>query len=197
MLDLIETELIMNKILSKPLSYLSAFAACSIMSFATGCASGGYHLTRQYAQWVNSNPVILRVILYILTGFVFAITLLIDVVYFNTMDFWDGRVSAGSYEFKDQKKTFQVRHEYQPGHLRRSTIHVNDENKKLLQEVVFNETSSGEVEFFVDGKLRSRVHNISEIPIASNYDENGNLVSEKMLFSSVATVAHNGATASF
>jgi len=187
----------MNKILSRPISYLAAFAACTVTAFATGCASGGYHLTRQYAQWVNSNPVILRVILYIFTAVVFAITLLIDGVFFNTMDFWNGRVSAGDFTFKDQKKTFQVRHEYQPGNLRRSTVHVTDESGKQLQEVVFNETADHEVELFVDGQLRTKVHNINEIPIASNYDEKGNLVSENMIFSAVATTAHSGVTATY
>lgn len=52
---------------------------------ATGCASGGFKLTRQYAQFVNRQQLILRIVLYILTSIVFAATLLIDAVIFNTM----------------------------------------------------------------------------------------------------------------
>lgn len=167
------------------------------MSLATGCASGGYKLTRQYAQWVNSNPVILRVILYIFTSFVFAITLLIDAVFFNTMDFWEGRVSAGDYQFKDGKRTFQVRHEYTGDHLRRSTIQVSEEGK-VAQEVIIRETDSHEVELFVDGTLRSRVRGISElVPVASVFDAKGNFVSENPIFSAAAMARNTAPSATF
>jgi len=101
---------------------------------------------------------------------VFAATVLIDMVIFNTMDFWDGRVSAGDYQFEDGGKTYQARHEFWPdSKLKRSTIRVLDKDQKLLQTVVLTETAKGEIEVIVDGKLRGRVHGISEIPVASIY----------------------------
>ena len=172
----------MARFWSKTLFYIGSFFACTIMAFNTGCASGGYKLTREYARWVNSKSLILRIILYILTAVVFAVTLLIDTVIFNTMDFWNGTVSEGKYEFRDQEKIYQVHHEILPGTgLKRSTIEVKDSSSKLLQTVVLNETTSGEIEMSVDGKVRSRVRDITSIPVASIFDERGKLVEEKPL----------------
>lgn len=172
----------MQKILKNPISYTSAFFACFIMMFATGCASGGYKLTRSYAGFVNKQNIILRVVLYILTGIVFAVTLLIDAVVFNTMDFWEGKVSAGSYKFQDGDKTFHVRHEIVPGtELRRSTIHIVDEKETVLQVVALNEAPNGQIEMYVNGKLRTRVNGIKELPVVSQYDADENLISEQML----------------
>jgi len=149
--------------MGKILYYLGC--ATSVAMLSTGCASGGFKLTREYATFVNHQPVILRVILYILTAVVFAVTLLIDVVINNTLDFWGGRVSAGTYNFHEGKRTFVVRHEYVNG-LRRTTIQSE-------QQVVLSETPSGAIEVSVDGVLRGRVKNLREIPVASHYDAKG------------------------
>lgn len=182
-----------TKLSSKPLSYLSAFLACFIMSLTTACASGGFKWTRKYASFVNSQHIIVRIILYILTSIVFAITMLVDMVIFNTLDFWEGRTAAGTYNFKEGEKTFIVKHE-QLGDkkLRQSTIKVMDKSNKLLQEVVLVETATGELEMFVDGKLRTRVNNIKELPVAAIFDENGKLVKHTTLLlnqSPMTTVA--------
>lgn len=181
----------MQKLTAKPISYLSAFLACFVMCFTSACASGGFKWTRKYAGFVNSQNIILRIVLYLLTGIVFAVTLLVDMVIFNTMDFWEGRVSAGSYNFKEGEKTFVVKHEFQgDSKLRKSTIKVMDKKNNLIQEVVLNETSSNEIEMFVDGKLRSRVNGIKELPVASIFDENGKLVKTTLVLNeSVATAA--------
>jgi hypothetical protein len=170
----------------KTFFYPVAFAACAIMALSSGCASGGFKLTRQYATWVNSQQVVLRVILYILTGVVFVVTMLIDLVVFNTMDFWDGRVSAGTYSFEKDGKIFQAKHEFliDPASnlkLKRSTIRVMDSHHSLLQEVVLNETVKGEIEMSVDGKLRARVHGLSELPMATLFNQNGKAIGEHVL----------------
>jgi hypothetical protein len=172
----------MQKWTARPFSYLSAFAACAVMSLTTGCASGGFKLTRQYAQFVNSQKVVVRVILYILTFVVFAATVLIDMVVLNTMDFWQGKVSAGDYNFQGGDKTYQVRHEFQPGtQLHRSTIQILNKDRKLLQKVVLAETAGGEIEVTIDGRRRGRVHGLSDIPIASLYDKNGQWVEDRVI----------------
>ena len=165
----------MRVTLVKPLFYLAAFITCA--SGMSGCASGGYKLTRQYARFVNSQNIIVRIVLYILTSVVFFVTLLVDVVINNTIDFWQGRVSAGSYDFKDGEKTYHVRHEVLPGSkLKSSTIKILDKNNVQIQEVALKETSFGEIEIFVDGKIRGRVHGIDDIPVASIFDSNGKIV---------------------
>ena len=172
----------MQRYWSKSLFYIGSLLACSIMALTTGCVSGGFKLTRQYARWVNSQNIIIRIILYILTSVVFAVTLLVDSVIFNTMDFWEGKVSEGKYEFKEGEKTYQVHHEIQPGtRLKRSTIKVVSPDQSLLQHIVLNETLTGEVEMMVDGKLRGRVQNMTSIPVATLFDEKGNVVEEKVL----------------
>jgi hypothetical protein len=147
-----------------------------MMALSTGCASGGFKLTREYARWVNSKQIILRIVLYIFTFIVFTVTLLIDMVLFNTMDFWEGKVSAGDYQFKDKDKTYLVKHEFINGTDRKqSTIHIVDADKKLLQTVLLTETVSGEIEMYIDGKLKTRVSDISTVPVAKIYNADGTL----------------------
>lgn len=171
-----------NSILRK-IFFTCSFAACSVLALSSsGCVSGGFKLTRSYARFVNNQHIILRVILYILTAVVFAVTLLIDVIYYNTVDFWNGNVSAGVYNFKVKDRSYVAKHEYLPQtNLRQSTIQIFNETNKLLQTVVLRETTSGEVELYVDGKLRTRVSDLSKLPVARHFDATGKLVEEKIL----------------
>ncbi len=165
-----------------PLSFAMTFMACLIMGLTSGCASGGWQLTRSFATWINSNGTIMRVVLYILTFVVFFVTILIDVVVNNSIDFWNGTVAQGLYNFERDGKTYNVHHEILPDtHLKRSTIRVVDSRAKLLQEVVLKQTPSGEIELYVDGKLRTRVRNISKAPIASFFDGKGHKLEERTL----------------
>lgn len=170
----------MHKIRQRPFAYLCSLLASLMMS---GCASGGYSLTRSYAEFVNGqrNPV-LRVVVYLLTSVVFVVTLLVDVIYYNTLDFWDGRISAGDYRFQQGERTYYAHHEVAPGsNLRSSTIRIHDNNDKLIQTVALNETSTGEIEMFVDGVKRCQVKNISDIPVATVFDQNGTVVATDVL----------------
>lgn len=163
---------------------LLVYTALSVaILFSAGCASGGFKLTRQYARWVNSQNIILRIIIYILTGIVFAVTLLIDMVVFNTMDFWNGTVSQGDYNFKGEDKVYHVKHEILPGTLlKRSTINVfTHDEKTKIQKVVLNETPTGEIEMFVDDKIRARVKNISSLPVVSVYNKAGQFLENQIL----------------
>lgn len=160
---------------------------CALLAFtttclSTGCASGGFKLTRQYAGFVNKQDLIIRIILYLLTAVVFAVTVLIDMVIFNTMDFWEGRVSAGDYQFKEGERTFHAHHEVLPGTgLKRSTIKVTGADNQQIQEVVLNETPDGEIEVLIDGKLRTKVHGINEVPIASMYGKDGEWLEDRVI----------------
>lgn len=180
----------MRKLWVKPLLCITALSVALLAT--AGCASGGFKLTREYARWVNSKNIILRIILYILTAVVFAVTMLIDLVIFNTMDFWNGTVSQGDYHFKGENKTFYVKHEFLPNTLlKRSTIQVKNDKEELIQTVVLSETKSGEIEMFVDGKIRARVKNISSLPVASVYNKAGQFVEDQVLrFNDSAAVAN-------
>lgn len=155
----------------------SALAASCVMALTTGCASGGFKLTRQYASFVNSQTLIIRILIYIFTGIVFAVTMLIDLVVNNTIDFWSGKVSAGSYDFKKGDKTYVAKHEFLPGtDLKRSTIEIRDQHSHLLQTVRLQETPAHEIEVFVDNVLRTRVSNIRNAPVATIFDRKGLVV---------------------
>jgi hypothetical protein len=178
--------------LSRILFYLGSASACFMMMFTTGCASGGYTLTRKYSQFVNSQNIILRIVLYILTGIIFAVTILVDLVVNNTIDFWEGRVSANTYEFQKDGKSFYVQHEVMPkSDLKRSTIKVMDGNHKLLQTIILAETPKHEIELSVDGVLRTKVQNIYSLPKLSSFDKNGKLLEQKDLSFLESNVAVN------
>ncbi len=134
-----------------------------VMAFNSGCASGGFKLTRQYAGFVNKQNLILRIVLYILTAIVFAVTILADVVIFNTMDFWDGKVSQGTYHYNDDGRMYAVTHKYNSGNLRESIIQVTDLTGNRHQTIALTETSNHEVEIRVDGVLKSKVKNVGEL----------------------------------
>ncbi|MBC7370746.1 MAG: DUF3332 family protein [Bdellovibrionaceae bacterium] len=173
----------MKNSISKLFFYVSSLLACTVIAFTTGCASGGFKITRQYAGFVNKQFIILRIILYIFTTVVFAVTMIIDMVIFNTIDFWEGRVSEGHYEYNKEGRTFQVHHEVIPGSLlKRSTIKVLSDKKELLQTIVLLETNKGEIEMSVDGQLRTRVRDINSLPVASIYDQKGSLVEDQILW---------------
>lgn len=166
---------------------ISALAACCVLALTTGCASGGFKLTREYARFVNSKMIILRIVLYIFTSIVFAITMLIDMVVFNTIDFWEGKVSQGTYDFKDGEKSFHAKHEILPGsNLKKSTILVTDAKNTLLQKVELLETATGEVELYIDGQLRTRVKDIKSLPVATLFDEKGRMIKEDTLWFALA-----------
>lgn len=61
----------------------------------------------------------------------------------------------------NQLKINVTQHEYFPSTLlRKSTIRAYDKEMKLLQEIILAETTSGQIEMYVDGKLRTRVDDI-------------------------------------
>ncbi|MES2854537.1 MAG: hypothetical protein V4692_01685, partial [Bdellovibrionota bacterium] len=68
----------MLKPVSRTSFYLGSFIACAIMALSTGCASGGFKYTRKYAQFINGQMILIRIILYIFTSIVFVITMLVD-----------------------------------------------------------------------------------------------------------------------
>lgn len=166
----------MPRAFSRTAFYLAALAACGVLSLTTGCVSGGFKLTRQYAGWVNSQMIILRIVIYLLTGIVFAVTMLIDVVVFNTMDFWEGRVSQGDYLFQKGERVYHVRHEVRPeGGLRRSTIETKDLQGRLLETTVVAETDRSEIELIVNGVKKATVNDLQALPMASIYNERGEI----------------------
>jgi len=185
----------MLHLMTKVAGYAGAFLASLVVAFSVGCASGGFKLTREYARFVNKQHIIVRIIIYLLTTIVFAVTLLVDMVIFNTMDFWQGRVSAGEFKFSEGEKTFHVRHEILPGApLKRSTIEVFNPEKSLLQTVVLQETTGGEIELFVDGVLRGKVRDLEGLPLASVYDAKGEWQNDRMILGEALTPALKSAS---
>lgn len=158
--------------------FICFLVSIGMLALTTGCASGGFSLTRKYARFVNGQNIIIRIILYILTGVVFAVTMLIDLVIFNTIDFWEGRVSQGTYHFEKDGMKYAATHEFQEGtKLKKSTILITEVATNKIQKIQLLETPKGEVEFYLDGKLKTKASSISEFPIISQYDDNGTVIS--------------------
>jgi len=140
--------------------------------------SGGFKLTRQYAGIVNRQHIILRVVLYILTSVVFAVTLIADAVIFNTMDFWEGRVSANDYQFEKDGKFYAVRHSYKGdgSQLRNSEIEIYDGpvGLNVPEKIIrLSEREGGKIEVFEDGRLTAVVKSIYDLPQVTRYDQMG------------------------
>jgi hypothetical protein len=172
----------MRNLWTRATFFSTAFLASGLLGLTTGCASGGFKLTRQFAGWINSQPTLLRVVCYIFLGGAFLFTIIVDLVVFNTMDFWSGRIAAGDYQFKQGDKTYLAHHEFQgQSKLKKSVLKTFDIDGKLLQEVILLETANGEVEMYENGVLKTRVSNISSLPIVSVYDTKGNLTEERVL----------------
>lgn len=153
-----------------------------LVSVSTGCASGGWKLTREYARFVNRQHIIIRCVLYILTAVVFVATMLIDAVIFNTMDFWDGRVSQGTYEFNEQGRRYLARHTLSPETgLRESRIEVFEGDKRL-QDTILREVAGGQIEIYVDGVLKGRVDDIRSAPMLSFFNEKGEKTGSRLMF---------------
>ncbi len=150
----------------------------TIASFAhLGCASGGYQLTRKYARFVNKQNIIIRVVLYIFTAFVFAITLLVDAVIFNTLDFWNGRVSASNYEFEQDGKTFLVQHSYKGDNnkLRNTKIEIFKTELYSVgaveKTIEISELPTGEVELREDGVLKKTFDSADHLKLSAKAEK--------------------------
>ena len=165
------------------------FLLVAMMSFMglaqTGCASGGYKLTRKYSQFVNKQQIILRVILYILTLPVYGVTLLIDGVIFNTMDFWEGRVSANTYQFEEAGKVYAVEHTIDGrDDLRKTEIKIfnNSNNQSPDSVIVLQEQVGGKIKVMENNQLKAIVDDIYNLPKLTLY-KNG--VAEKAEFPTI------------
>ncbi len=172
----------MPKFFKKFALTFTAIWSAVLVCTTSGCASGGYKLTRKYSSWVNKNNIVLRVVLYLLTGIVYAVTMLIDVVIFNTMDFWNGRVSQGDYQYNKEGRTYFVHHSQDDvTGLRQSRI-VISENDRSIQTIVLRETPNLEVELEVDGVVRGKATDLSTLPLLSVYNQKGVRISQSQMW---------------
>lgn len=156
---------------------LTAIFTGLISTQFSGCASGGYKWTRAYSQWVNSTHIVLRIVLYILTSVVYVVTLIVDAVIFNTMDFWNGTVSKGTYEFKEGDKTYVVTHDIQNG-LRSSLIKIHQANKQI-NTFEIRETAQNEIELYKDGQLQAKGTDLNSLPQIVVFKNDGKSIDSK------------------
>lgn len=170
----------MNTVSKKITLLFAGLITAMVAGLTTGCVSGGFKLTRQYAGWVNKQNIILRIVIYLLTGVVFAVTMLIDAVIFNTMDFWEGRVSQGTFEYSEDGKVYKAQHKLNEGGLRSSQIEVW-QNEKLLHTISLIETPEHKIQLLEDGVLKSEVDNIHSLPRISHFSKGGQLISQDVL----------------
>lgn len=141
-----------------------------VTAFTTACASGGFRLTRRYAGFVNRQNVVLRVILYVLTLPIFWVTLLIDEVINNTVDFWEGRVAQGTFRFSEGGRIFVARHDIDEAGLKSSHIEVFGADNIKIQDVRLAQVSNSQIEVYVDGVLKHRVSDIHALPQLTTFN---------------------------
>ncbi len=154
------------------LTILSVVSALTMTSSLSSCASGGFKLTRDYARWVNSQNIIIRIILYIFTSFVFGITILIDAVIFNTMDFWEGRVSQGDYLFEKDGKNFLVKHS-QNNDLKKTIIQIS-QNNNIIETLVIEQKENGNIDVLKNGQKIATAQDLNTLPKIVNHIDNTN-----------------------
>lgn len=169
------------------LSIVSVWVALIATQFS-GCASGGYKLTRKYSQWVNSNHIIIRVIVFLVTMPLYGILLLIDAVIFNTIDFWTGTVAKGTYEFNKGDKTYVVTHDIKDG-LRNSLIKITNADK-TQNTIEIRETATHEIEMYRDGQIQAKASSLNALPLITQYKEDGKTIaSQDYIFTQFSKLA--------
>jgi len=160
----------------------------------TGCASGGFHWTRKWAGFVNSQHIIIRILLYIFLGIVFTVTLLLDLVIFNTMDFWEGKVSDGSHTFKDGTTLYAVQHWHSgaEGRLRNTRIEVTDASSgRVSRTILITEVSENRIQLFENGKLLAEADDILTLPMVTKFDAQGNRIDTFLALGQPVLMAKN------
>jgi hypothetical protein len=147
---------------------LAAITACGI---GAGCVSGGFMTTRTVAKWLNSQNIVLRVVLYVFIWPVFLITMLADEVIFNTIDFWSGKVTAQNSVFEKDGVRVQVAHSLTP--LRRSVFTIDGKNGEH-SIIELRESALGSIEVYKDGQKRTEVKDIrSAFPTYVSFENDG------------------------
>ena len=167
--------MLLSPLFKRTLTGLLVVSTCLLSMAQLGCASGGFKLTRQYARFVNKQQTVIRVVLYLLTMIVFAATILIDAVIFNTMDFWEGRVSANSYHFNKDGKIYGVKHYHKGDNRLRNTeirIYEVEAPANAAPELVhLSETDSGKVDIYKNGALKATVDTIQDLPEITLFED--------------------------
>lgn len=110
---------------------------------------------------------------------VFGVTLIIDAVVFNTMDFWEGRVSQGTFHFEKDGQSYVVEHRLRDG-LRVSRIEVRKAGR-LMKTMAIEETSSGQIEYFENGVRKAQVDQISSVPRITHLASQGRVIRQDTL----------------
>jgi hypothetical protein len=151
---------------------LVLLALASTLTFQA-CMSGGWKITRTVARWNNSLSILPRILIYIAFFIipVYGVASLIDAIVFNTIDFWNGTVSAMNYNYKKDGMDVSVAHTRFP--LRQSII-TTRKGDVVKSEVKICELTTGKIALYVDGVLRGEVNNIKEVdPALTVFNEDG------------------------
>ena len=137
---------------------LTAFSSVAL----TGCAAGGFKLTRGLARWNNSKSIVPRILIYIAFGLllpVYIITLLVDFVVMNTIDFWEGTVASQNVNYEEKGVHYAVAHVRDP--LRHTTIRmsIGDQLKSVVE---LRELENGKIALSIDGVRRAELNDIRD-----------------------------------
>ncbi|MBL8994902.1 MAG: DUF3332 family protein [Spirochaetia bacterium] len=126
------------------------------------CLSGGWKITRMVAKWNNGFAVFPRILIYIAFFLlqVYTITSLIDGIVFNTIDFWNGTISAMNYKYQKDGMDVAVVHSRFP--LRRSVI-TTSKGDVVKSVVEVNELENGKIALVINGVLRGEFKNIQDV----------------------------------
>jgi hypothetical protein len=141
---------------------ISVLLCFSFVAGTSGCATGGYKLTRDWSRFVHGQNIIVRVLMYIIpiAPIGALITTIVDSVFFNLIDFWQGKVTANTLNFT------------------KDNIRSGDS----MQTLVLSETRQGDIEMTIDGKLQARVQNYLTLPVVQNFDASGKVVSTEPMW---------------
>jgi hypothetical protein len=110
----------------------------------TGCVTGGYKWTIGFSKWIHSKGTFLRIVLYLLLGWVVGILTTGDIFFNNLIDFWSGKVTTGSLDHKFEKdgNTIYVHNERTP--LRKSTFDIY-KSDGTFEKIIMQENEDGQV----------------------------------------------------
>jgi Domain of unknown function (DUF3332) len=136
---------------------------CFSVTQLSGCAAGGFGLTKSLGKWNGRFSIVPRVLIYLglFIVQVYTLTLLFDFLLNNTIEFWSGTpLVAQNQTFEKDGQRVVVQNTRDP--LRKTVITVYDKAGAIQTVNELRETPTGTVEIYVNSEKKAELGSIGD-----------------------------------